>query len=307
MRKIIVGLMIIAIGVLCLSFTSRISDGIFNTFFDDESSDSSGSGSNDSGSSGGNGSASGDNSNTGDNVSTGGSSGNGSGSDSGNNSGDSSGGNGSTSGDSSDTGNNDSTGGGSEDGGSSSGGESSGSEVIFVNYSRGGSTFDKNYIVDTANGEKDGNYYYYPVQGTSYYAKSDVSLDGTKRYIVDMKSYFYVKENVWPVEETNDYTKFFSIGNFNSIEASSEFYFYHIEKAKEEFSMDMADCVQIGNYYFAATLYGDYYVFIKSDNPFSPLTYGYTVYNNSPLFGLTYTYVSETEELSNIEQGGLRA
>ena len=62
MRKIIVGLMIIAIGVLCLSFTSRISDGIFDTFFDDVSSVNRGNNNtNNSGdSSGGNGSTSGD-------------------------------------------------------------------------------------------------------------------------------------------------------------------------------------------------------------------------------------------------------
>lgn len=52
MRKIIVSLLIVVIGILCLSFTSRITDGVFDNFFDGESSSTSGSGNNGSGSSG---------------------------------------------------------------------------------------------------------------------------------------------------------------------------------------------------------------------------------------------------------------
>ena len=49
MRKLIIGIVIVAIGVLCLSFASRISEGVFDSFFDNESSSSSGTGNGSSG------------------------------------------------------------------------------------------------------------------------------------------------------------------------------------------------------------------------------------------------------------------
>ena len=174
MKKFIIGFIILLVGVFCLSSLARISNGIYDNFFSDDSAlDSTGDKepSDDTGSGG--------SSSSGGNTDTGTSDGN-TGDDS------------------------------SEDSGSSE-------ETGIVDFSRSDVTFGYNYIVyGSYDYEISGNYYYYSIPGTDWYAKFRYKLGVNQQDAVDMFENPYVKV---PGQEDNLET--FMAGNDSFLDYSA--------------------------------------------------------------------------------------